>query len=393
MEEKVLDEFEREIFSSANFPIREFKRGGIYKVKIVKVNDDFLLVDVGRKSEAFIPKEEIDCDPTISLKDQFQTGEEIIVKAIRGGGPTEGVVLSNKRAASQVKFDKLEEKFNNHEEIEAIVKERIKGGLSIEIERGIRAFLPATLVGIRRESNLEKYVGQNISVKIIEFDKRNKKIVASHRIIEEEEMLRKQDELLSTLQVGEVLDGTVTRVVDYGAFVDIGYGLEGLIHVSELSWREGIKPSDIVKERDKIKVRVIGISDDKDRISLSYKRTLPDPWEKIIGKYKLGDIVEGKVVKDLGFGAIVELEEGINAFIHISQLSNKRINSSSEAISAGDIIQSEIIEIDIPNKKIKLSRRNLLPKEEEIQQEESNKQSRENDYSAYVDVFIPKNAH
>lgn len=392
MEEKILDEFEQEVFSSANFPVREFKRGGTYKVKIVKVDDDFLLVDVGRKSEAFIPKEEIDCNMTISLKEQFEPGKEIVVKAIRGGGPTEGVVLSNKRAADQVKIDKIEEKYNNQEDIESVVKERIKGGLSVELDRGIRAFLPATLVSIRRDSNLEKYVGQNLPVKIIEFDRRNRKIVVSHRLIEEEEMLKKQEEILSTIQVGEILDGTITRVVDYGAFVDIGYGLEGLVHVSELSWREGIKPSDVVRKKDKIKVRVIGISDDKDRISLSYKRTLPDPWEKIVGKYKLGDIVEGKVVKDLNFGAIVELEEGINAFIHISQLSNKRINNINDILSEGDIIKTEIIEIDIPNKRIKLSRKNLLPKEEEIQEESHNQNTGDN-YSDYVDVFIPKDAH
>lgn len=390
-EEKVLDEFETEILSLKNFQVKEFKRGGIYKVKIVKVDDDFLLVDVGRKSEAFIPKEEIICDPALSLKDQFKAGDEIVVKAMRGGGVTEGVVLSNKRAANQILFDLLEENFKSLQTINVTVKEKVKGGLSVEIDKGVRAFLPGTLVSTKREANLEKFIGQTLPVKIIEFDRRERRIVVSRRIIEEEETLKKREDLISSIQVGSVLEGTITRIVDYGAFVDIGYGVEGLVHISELSWREGIKPSQIVKVGQKINVRVIGMSDEKDRISLSYKRTLPDPWEDIDDKYKLGNIVQGRVVKDIGFGAIVELDEGINAFIHISQVSNKRINSLAEAISVDAVADFEIIEIDIPQKKIKLSRRNLLPKEEVS--EEVNKLQKEDDYSAYVDVFVPKNAH
>lgn len=393
-EEKDLDEFESEIMSLKNFQVKEFKRGGIYKVKIVKVDDDFLLVDVGRKSEAFIPKEEIICDPASSLKNQFKAGDEIVVKAMRGGGPTEGVILSNKRAANQLLFDKLEENYKALQTIDVTVKEKIKGGLSVEIDDGVRAFLPATLVSAKRESNLDKFVGQTLPVKIIEFDRRGKRIVVSRRIIEEEEILEKREDLISTIQIGSVLEGTVTRIVDYGAFADIGYGVEGLIHVSELSWREGINPSEIVKVGQKINVRVIGMSDEKDRISLSYKRTLPDPWESINGKYKVGDIVLGNVVKDIGFGAIVELDEGINGFIHISQLSNKKLNSITEAVSLGDMVDFEVIEVDIPQKKIKLSRRNLLPKEQEdIHEKANNKPQREDDYSAYVDVFVPKNTH
>jgi len=214
----------------------------------------------------------------------------------------------------------------------------------------------------------------------------------SRRIIEEEEILEKREDLISSIQIGSVLEGTVTRIVDYGAFIDIGYGVEGLIHISELSWREGINPSEILKVGQKLNVRVIGMSDEKDRISLSYKRTLPDPWENIDGKYKVGDIISGKVVKDIGFGAIVELDEGINGFIHISQLSNKKLNSISESVSVGDVIDFEIIEVDIQQKKIKLSRKNLLPKEkEETINEETNNKFKENDYSAYVDVFVPKN--
>jgi 4-hydroxy-3-methylbut-2-enyl diphosphate reductase len=391
-EDRELDEFESEIMSLKNFQIKEFKRGGIYKVKIVKVDDDFLLVDVGRKSEAFIPKEEIICDPASSLKNQFKAGNDIVVKAMRGGGPTEGVVLSNKRAANQILFDKLEEGFKTLQTIDVTVKEKIKGGLSVEIDNGVKAFLPATLVSAKKESNLDKFVGQTLPVKIIEFDRRKKRIVVSRRIIEEEEILEKREDLISSIQIGSVLEGTVTRIVDYGAFIDIGYGVEGLIHISELSWREGINPSEILKVGQKLNVRVIGMSDEKDRISLSYKRTLPDPWENIDGKYKVGDIISGKVVKDIGFGAIVELDEGINGFIHISQLSNKKLNSISESVSVGDVIDFEIIEVDIQQKKIKLSRKNLLPKEkEETINEETNNKFKENDYSAYVDVFVPKN--
>ena len=387
--DKELDEFENEILTSTHFPIREFRRGEIQKVKIVKVKDDYLLVDVGRKSEAFIPIDEVYREKNIPLSEQFKVGDEILVKIVRGGGSKEGIILSNKRAEYQAKYNIIEESYKALKTLEAKVIERVRGGLSVELVGGVRAFLPGTLIDIRRETNLEKYIDQIIRVKIVEYNRREKKIVVSRRIVEEEESLKKRDDLVASLEVGTTYQGKITRVVDYGAFVEIGFGLEGLLHKSELSWSDD-DPYNIIKEGDEIPVRVIGMSDDRKRISLSYKRTLPDPWENITGKYNLGDIIEGKVIRDLGFGALVELEHNINAFIHISQVSNKKIDKISDVISLGEFIKAEIIEVDLSQRKIKLSRRSLLPREVEEEKTTTRKQQPANDYSAYVDVYISK---
>ena len=385
--DKELDEFENEMLTSTHFPIREFRRGEIQKVKIVKVKNDYLLVDVGRKSEAFIPIDEVYREKDIPLSEQFKVGDEILVKIVRGGGPKEGIMLSNKRAEYQVKYDNIDESYKALKTIEAKVIERVKGGLNVELDGGVRAFLPGTLIDMKRETNLEKYIDQIIRVKIVEFNRREKKLVVSRRIVEEEESFKKREDLVASLEVGSTYQGKITRVVDYGAFVEIGYGLEGLLHKSELSWSDN-DPSDIIREGDELPVRIIGMSDDRKRISLSYKRTLPDPWDNINGKYNPGEIIEGKVVRDLGFGALIELEHNINAFIHISQISNKKIDKISDIISLGEFIKAEIIEVDLSQRKIKLSRRNLLPRE--VEEEKTTRKQPANDYSAYVDVYISK---
>ena len=211
----------------------------------------------------------------------------------------------------------------------------------------------------------------------------------------EETQIKNKEALISTLEIGSIIEGAVTNVVDYGAFVDIGSNVEGLVHISELSWSGNKRPSDVLKKGQIINVRVIGLSDDRDRISLSFKRTLPDPWDDVAQKYQVGQIVKGTVVKDLEFGAIVELEGEISAFIHISQLSNHRINSLKDVLSVGDEIEAEIVEIEAAQKRIKLSRRSLLPVEEETldpypSEDPTQNEPSGDDYSSYVDVFVPK---
>jgi ribosomal protein S1 len=191
----------------------------------------------------------------------------------------------------------------------------------------------------------------------------------------------------------------VSNIVDYGVFVDIGFNVEGLVHISELAWGATKKPSDVVKKNEKIKVRVIGISDDRSRISLSLKRTLPDPWEIKGTNYHLGQVVEGKVVKDLNFGALIEIEEGINSFMHISQMSHRRINTIGEIFQLGDTVRGEIVELDISQKRMKISRKNIIPPEDEITPDDENSsertelQAKSDDLSNYVDVFVPKGSN
>jgi small subunit ribosomal protein S1 len=389
-----MDEFETAIMSGSDRPVQSYRRGDIVTVKVVKADADCLLVDVGRKSEVFIPIEEVVHDPNLPLDQQYKVGEEISVKVVRDEKSKGGVFLSNKRAVYYLQINELENLYRDLTPIDAKVLEKVKGGLIVDIQ-GIQGFLPGSLVSQKRTENLDQFVGQVLPVKIIEFDKDRKKIIVSHKIVEEEAQIKNKEALVATLEIGSIIEGTVTNVVDYGAFVDIGSNVEGLIHISELSWSGNKRPSDVLKKGQIINIRVIGLSDDRDRISLSFKRTLPDPWDNIADKYQVGQIVKGMVVKDLEFGAIVELEGEISAFIHISQLSNHRINSLRDVLTVGDEIEAEIVEIEAAQKRIKLSRRSLLPVEEESMDPytaEGTPQSeiQKDDYSSYVDVFVPK---
>lgn len=389
-----MDEFETAIMSGSDRPVQSYRRGDIVTVKVVKADADCLLVDVGRKSEVFIPIEEVVHDPNLPLDQQYKVGEEISVKVVRDEKSKGGVFLSNKRAVYYLQINELESVYRDLTPIDAKVLEKVKGGLIVDIQ-GIQGFLPGSLVSQRRTENLDQYVGQVLPVKIIEFDKDRKKIIVSHKIVEEETQIKNKEALISTLEIGSIIEGAVTNVVDYGAFVDIGSNVEGLVHISELSWSGNKRPSDVLKKGQIINVRVIGLSDDRDRISLSFKRTLPDPWDDVAQKYQVGQIVKGTVVKDLEFGAIVELEGEISAFIHISQLSNHRINSLKDVLSVGDEIEAEIVEIEAAQKRIKLSRRSLLPVEEETldpypSEDPTQNEPSGDDYSSYVDVFVPK---
>jgi ribosomal protein S1 len=392
--EQDMDEFETAIMSGSDRPVQAYRRGDIVSVKVVKADSDCLLVDVGKKSEVFIPIEEVVHDPNLPLDQQYKVGDEISVKVIRDEKSKGGVFLSNKKAVYFLQINELESTYRDLQQIDVKVQEKVKGGLIVDIN-GVQGFLPGSLVSHRRMDNLDQFVGQTLPVKIIEFDKDRRKIIVSHKIVEEEAHMKSKEALVSTLEIGSIIEGTVTNVVDYGAFVDIGHNVEGLIHISELSWGGNKKPGDVLKKGQTLNIRVIGLSDDRNRISLSYKRTLPDPWDDIQEKYQVGQVVTGKVVKDLEFGAIVELEGDISAFIHISQISNHRINTVRDVIEVGEDIEAEIVEIEPTQKRIKLSRRSLLPVIESDVQEQpihshEHPESNQDDYSSYVDVFVPK---
>lgn len=393
---RVLDEFENAILTNTDRTVSGYRKGDVIRVKIVKIDQDCLLVDVGRKSEIFIPIEDVLHDPNLPLADQYKEGQEIPVKVVRDEKSKGGIYLSQKKAVYQTQVDAIEKAYADQTSLKARVFEKVKGGFIVDMN-GIQAFLPNSLTVYVKEFETDTFVGSTIDVNIVEFDNMRRKLVVSHKVVEDMEQVKKREEFIATLEVNQLLEGVVTNIVPYGAFVNIGFDFEGLVHVSELSWGNTKSVSEVLVKGQKINVRVIGITDDRKKVSLSLKRTLPDPWESLLGKYNLGDIVEGTVIRDLGFGAILELERGVNAFMHISQISNKHVNLIAEVIQIGEIVKAEIVEIDIQQKKIKLSRRSLLPREEvnyENRQNETDENSEtkksEDDFSSFVDVFVPK---
>jgi ribosomal protein S1 len=398
---KVLDEFENAILTNTDRTVSGYHRGDVIHVKIVKIDQDCLLVDVGRKSEIFIPIEDVIHDPNLPLAEQYKVGQEIPVKVVRDEKSKGGIYLSQKKAMFQTQVDAIEKAFQDQTPLKGKVKERVKGGFIVDMN-GIQAFLPNSLTIYTRDFDVDAFLGSTIDIMIVEFDNMRRKLVVSHKVLEDLELAKKREEFVSKLEVNQLVEGVVTNIVAYGAFLDIGFNFEGLVHVSELSWSNTKSVSEVLTKGQTIKVRVIGITDDRKKVSLSLKRTLADPWESLLGKYNLGDIVEGIVIRDLGFGAIIELDKGVNAFMHISQISNKHISSIDEVIQIGEPVKAEIVEIDLAQKKIKLSRRSLLPREEynpETNQNENNNSNEEptvkkteDDFSSFVDVFVPKKA-
>jgi len=393
---KVLDEFENAILTNTDRTVSGYRKGDVIRVKIVKIDHDCLLVDVGRKSEIFIPIEDVIHDPNLPLAEQYKVGQEIPVKVVRDEKSKGGIYLSQKKAIYQTQVDAIEKAYQDQTPLKAKVVDKVKGGFIVEMN-GIQAFLPHSLTIYSRDFNMDTFIGTTIDIMIVEFDNLRRKLVVSHRVLEDMEQTKKREEFISKLEVNQLLEGVVTNLVAYGAFVDIGYNFEGLVHVSELSWSNTKSVSEVLSKGQTVTVRVIGITDDRKKVSLSIKRTLPDPWESLIGKYNQGDIVEGIVIRDLGFGAIVELEKGVNAFMHISQISNKHITNIDEVLHLGETVKAEIVEVDLAQKKIKLSRRSLLPREEEVKdnyQKETNDENSpkksEDDFSSFVDVFVPK---
>jgi small subunit ribosomal protein S1 len=246
----------------------------------------------------------------------------------------------------------LKGKMENGEVIEAVVADVVKGGLVVDL--GVRGFVPASLVERHFVEDFSDYKGRTLRLKVIELDKENNKLILSQKAVLDEEAERQKRERLNQLQPGEIIEGTVQRLTDFGAFVDVG-GVDGLVHVSELSWEHVVHPSDVVKEGDRVKVKVLKVDPDNERISLSIKETLPGPWSQVNEKLRTGEIVTGKVKRLVSFGAFVEVLPGVEGLVHISQISRRHIGTPQEVLEEGQEVRVKILDIDADNERISLS--------------------------------------
>ncbi|NLM39668.1 MAG: bifunctional 4-hydroxy-3-methylbut-2-enyl diphosphate reductase/30S ribosomal protein S1 [Firmicutes bacterium] len=345
-----------------DFDVNLPTQGEIIKGRVVKVSPDEVLVDIDYKSEGRIPLNELSFLPNVNPADLVSEGDEIDVKVLKVEDSEGTVLLSKKRADAEQSWKKLEDLFASGGTLKAKVMQTVKGGLLVDV--GVRGFIPASHVSRTYEDDLEKYVGQVLELKIIELDRSKNNVVFSHKEVLEERFEQAKEKAFSTLQEGAIVDGVVRRLTDFGAFVDIGNGVEGLLHVSEMAHSRVDHPSDVLSEGDNIKVMILGVDKDRERISLGLKQTLPNPWDNITAKYKVGDVVTGEVTRTVDFGAFVKLEDGVEGLVHISQLSHKHVAKTEDVVSAGDKVQVKVISVDPDARRIGLSIKELEPKPE-----------------------------
>lgn len=342
-------------------------RGDIVTGKVINVTGDEIVVNVGYKADGIIPRNEISNDNSINLHDIVKIGDEIKVYVIKVDDGEGNVLLSKKKVDIEKGWLDLEKIKESQSLVETKVIEAVRGGV-VSISRGIRCFIPASQLSDRYVEDLKNFVGKSFNAKIIEFDRRKNKVVLSRKVVVVEEKKEKKHEVFSQLEKGQRIKGEVRQITDFGAFVDIG-GIDGLIHISEMSWGRVKHPSEILKSGDIVEVEVLDFDETAEKISLSLKNTQPQPWDSVGENYKAGDIVEGKVVKLLDFGAFIELEPGLDGLVHISQISDKHIAKPSDVLNVHEKVKVKILDINKEEKRISLSILAAEKKEEDTIQE------------------------
>lgn len=339
-------------FEEGMTTIDEVRPGSVLTGTVVQINNDEVLVDVGGKSEGVIPVNELSYRKVTDPNEFIKVGEQVKVLVLKVENSEGNMILSKRRAEQEEALAKLKEAFENGTVIEAEVIEVVKGGLLVDV--GMRGFVPASLVDRGYVENLEQFVGQNLKLKVIEFDPEARKAVLSRKVILDEEYQAQKEKLWAELKEGQTRKGVVQRITDFGAFVDLG-GVDGLLHVSEMGWGRVNHPKDVVSEGDEIEVFVLGVDREKERISLGLKQLTPSPWQAAANKYPIGSTVKGKVVRIAPFGAFVEIEPGIDGLVHISQLAWERVDKVEDVVNIGDEVEAKVLDIDTENKRMSLS--------------------------------------
>jgi ribosomal protein S1 len=340
--------------------MRELRVGQLITGTVVDIDPrDGVLVDVGMKSEGLIRPNELSRDPIANIEETLKEGDQIQVLVI-GEGRDGQVLLSKKRADFEKAWDRVEECEKSGEIVTAAVKERVKGGLVVDL--GIRGFVPASHVGNGRLKNIDKYVGTDVPLKVLEVDRKNRKVVLSHRLATEEEREKQKADTMGSLEVGQVRQGIVRRLTDYGAFVDLG-GIDGLLHVSEIGWTRVKQPSDVLKNGQEITVKILRLNLEDGRVSLGMRQTMDDPWKKVAELYRVGDTVEGEVTRLVNFGAFVLLEGDIEGIIPNSELAHRRVAKSSDVLEPGQKIEVKVLDVRPEDRRLTLSLRALQARE------------------------------
>jgi len=332
----------------------QLRPGQIVTGTVVQITEDEVCVNVGYKADGLVKKSDLSST-------DVKVGDEIEVEVVKVNDGEGNVLLSQKNIINRKAWEEIVAKQEAEEFVEGVGKEAVKGGLLADV-CGVRAFIPASQLSLRYVEKIDEFVGQTMTLKIIEIDKTKKRIVASRKAVLIVEEASRKKELWTSFEVGSVVKGTVRRLADFGAFVDIG-GIDGLVHVTDLSWGRVKHPSDVVAVGQEIEVKILNVDPERERISLSYKQTQPRPWTVAGEKYPVGSVVEGKVVRITTFGAFVELEPGLDGLVHISQCALTRIAKVEDAVNVGDVVRVKVLDVNTEAKRISLSIREVLEDE------------------------------
>jgi small subunit ribosomal protein S1 len=354
----LLIEVDGKLVPNYDATIKPFDEGDVVNGEVVRIDKDEVLVDIGYKSEGVIPSTELSIRRSVDPAEEVSLGERVDALVLTKEDQEGRLLLSKKRARFEKAWRKIEAAAESGEPVEGTVIEVVKGGLILDL--GVRGFLPASLVDIRRVHNLDEFKGQTLECKVIELNRSRNNVVLSRRAVLEEERKEVREQILGRLQPGMVVEGKISNIVDFGAFVDLE-GIDGLIHISELSWSHVNHPSEVLSVGETVRVKVLDIDRERQRISLGLKQTQEDPWQKVLDEYKPGNVLEGKVTKVVAFGAFVEIVPGVEGLVHISELAEHHVENPSEVVSPGDQVWVRILEIDEERRRISLSVKRAAP--------------------------------
>ncbi|MBO6020802.1 MAG: 30S ribosomal protein S1 [Aeriscardovia sp.] len=343
-----------DLIKAVTSTVKNFNEGDLVIGSVVRIGRDEVLLDIGYKTEGVIPAKELSIKKDADPEDVVKLGDEIEALVITKEDKEGRLMLSKKRAQYERAWGEIEKIKEADGVVEGTIIETVKGGLIVDI--GLRGFLPASLVEMRRVRDLAPYIGQTIKAKILELDKNRNNVVLSRRQYLEETQSEVREAFMNQLKKGQICEGTVSSIVQFGAFVDLG-GVDGLIHVSELSWKHIDHPSDVVKVGQKVTVEVLDIDVERERISLSLKATQEDPWQRFARTHVPGQIVKGKVTKIVQFGVFVSLADEIEGLIHISELTDHHITNPASVVSPGEEIFVKVIDVDLDRCRVSLSLR------------------------------------
>lgn len=326
--------------------------------KVHQVTDKEIIVNMGCKKDGVIPKEEVTLEGDQKLTDLFKEGDEIQAKVIKTDDGDGVILLSKKKLEVNEHWNEIVEALENKSIINVKVVKQVNGGV-IAAYKEVSGFIPLSQLSDKYVENAEEFIGQELPVRVTRVDQKRGRAVFSHKIILTEEKEQRMKEVWDKLQVGDIVEGTVMRFTDYGAFVDLG-GIDGLLHISEISWGKLKHPQEVLSIGDKVKVKILSMNDEKGKISLGLKQTTPEPWSVINEKYQIGQVVTGKVVQIKEYGAFVELEPGLDGLVHISEVAHKRVNDIADELTVGQTVDAKILDIDTERKRISLSIKQTL---------------------------------